>query len=454
MTTFTNLTGSEDIGANCYLISQGDTHLVLDVGMHPKKIGNAAKPKLELLASRPPQCAFISHAHLDHIGVLPVLQALFPSIEVNMTDATADIGGAMLHNSVNVMSSQRMFDGVSEYPFFTHGELERMELLWQRRPYELPFLTADGKVLATFYDAGHILGSCGLLLELQDGLRIFYTGDVQFENQSLIPGASFPTGGIDVLLMECTHGASPRDPSYSRQRELARFSRSIRDVLSHGGAVLIPVFALGKSQELLYELGRMRSAGKFPSVPIFFGGLGAKITHLYDRLADSTPRLLPGLRIFDNMDTCGLSNRGVPSVSPGNIYLASSGMMSPHTLSNSLAAQFLSQPHHAIFFVGYCDPDSPAARIKSSHPGAPIRLGPLPDVGQSFPRNCRIESFDFSGHATRDALVKYARKLSPRHIVLVHGDPAAREQMALLLRAALPHSQISVPGAEDSLLLG
>ena len=130
MTTFTNLTGAAEIGANCYLISSGGTHLVLDAGMHPKKIGNEAKPQLELLDTRIPQSIFITHAHLDHIGVLPVLQDLFPGAEVNMTDATAEIGGAMLHNSVNVMSAQRMFDGVAEYPFFTHGELERAEKQW------------------------------------------------------------------------------------------------------------------------------------------------------------------------------------------------------------------------------------------------------------------------------------------------------------------------------------
>ena len=453
MTTFTNLTGAAEIGANCYLISSGSTHLVLDAGMHPKKIGNEAKPQLELLDTRIPQSIFITHAHLDHIGVLPVLQDLFPGAEVNMTDATAEIGGAMLHNSVNVMSAQRMFDGVAEYPFFTHGELERAEKQWQRRAYEQSFLTANGEVLATLYDAGHILGSCGVLLEMRDGLRIFYTGDVQFDDQSLIPGASFPEEGVDVLIMECTHGATPRIKGYTRQRELARLGHCIREVLTPGGAVLIPVFALGKSQEILYELGRLREKGKIPSMPIFFGGLGAKVTQLYDRLSESTPRLHPGLRLFNEVEICGFSNRELPSVSPGNIYLISSGMMSPHTLSNTLAAQFLPQPHHAIMFVGYSDPDSPAARVKSAKQGEQVRLGHQPNVGQAYPRNCRVECFDFSGHASRDALISYARRLNPRHIVLVHGDFEARKQMSSLLCEAVPSARISTPMPAEELPL-
>ena len=453
MTTFTNLTGAAEIGANCYLISRGNTHLVLDVGMHPKRIGNEAKPQLGLLDTHAPQSVFITHAHLDHIGVLPVLQDLFPAAEVNMTEATAEVGGAMLHNSVNVMSAQRLFDGITEYPFFTHGELERAKNQWQKRAYEQPFLTAEGEALATFYDAGHILGSCGVLLEMRDGLRIFYTGDVQFEDQSLIPGASFPEDGVDVLIMECTHGATQRTEGYTRQRELARLGRCIREVLTSGGAVLIPVFALGKSQEILYELGRLRATGKIPSVPIYFGGLGAKVTHLYDRLADSTTRLHPGLRLFDEVETCGFQGRELPSVSPGNIYLVSSGMMSPHTSSNVLATQFLPQPHHAIMFVGYSDPDSPPARIKSAKPGEQIRLGPQPNVGQAYPRNCRVESFDFSGHASRDALISYARRLNPRHIVLVHGDPEARNQMSMMLGHAIPSTRISVPMPGEELTL-
>ncbi len=453
MTTFTNLTGAAEIGANCYLISRGSTHLILDAGMHPKKIGNEARPQLELLDTRPPQSIFITHAHIDHIGTLPVLQDLFPLAEVNMTNATAEVGGAMLHNSVNVMSSQRLFDGIVEYPFFTHGELERAENQWKRRAYEQPFITAGGEVLATLYDAGHILGSCGVLLELKDGLRLFYTGDVQFNDQSLIPGAAFPEEGVDVLIMECTHGATQQAGDYTRARELERLGCCIREVLTEGGAVLIPVFALGKSQELLYELGRLRKMGKIPAVPIYFGGLGAKVTHLYDRLADSTRRLHPGLRLFDEVEICGLPNHGAPSVSPGNIYFVSSGMMSPHTLSNALAAQILPQHHHAILFVGYSDPDSPAARIKSSKPGDQIRLGPLPDVGQAYPRNCRVECFDFSGHATRDALISYARRLNPRHIVLVHGDPEAQRQMSGILGETMPNTRISIPMPGEELVL-
>lgn len=449
MISFTNLSGAAEIGANSYLLSVDGTQIVLDAGVHPKKEGEASKPRWDLLTdTRAPEAVFVSHAHLDHIGALPVLQETYPQAEVIMTTGTAEIGKAMLHNSVNVMSAKRMFEGIVEYPFFTHGGLERACAQWVQRPYGKPFRVGyRGDVLATLYDAGHILGSCGVLLESQSGQTVFYTGDVQFEDQSIICGAAFPQEGVDILIMECTHGATPRSAEYTRERELLRFAKVIRETLAGGGAVLIPVFALGKSQELLYELGRFKEKGLIPDVPIYFGGLGAKITGVYDRLADDTPRRLPGMHLRDEVETVPIprsTDAGFP-LSPGNIYLVSSGMMSPHTLSNRLAAQALTHPENALLIVGYSDPDSPAGRVRATKPGELVRLGEQADHGQAYPLLCRMECFDFSGHAPRAALLEYAQRLAPRHIVLVHGDEAALADMRELLEQRLPSATITIP---------
>ena len=448
MITFTNLSLASEIGANSYLLDIDGTRLVLDAGVHPKKDGNASKPRMELIGEGGVDAIFITHAHLDHIGALPVYQDSWPRAEVIMTVGTSEVGKAMLHNSVNVMTSKRMFDGVAEYPFFTHGELERATLGWTARPYGEAFRVGFRRdVLAMLCDAGHILGSCGVLLETERGETLFYTGDVQFEDQTLIAGAQFPQEGVDILMMECTHGATERAADYTRRGELERFARAIRETLEGGGAVLIPVFALGKSQELLYELGRFREEGLIPHVPIYFGGLGAKVTQIYDKLAGSTPRRLPGMRLQEQVETASIpkSTDTYFPVSPGNIYLVSSGMMSPHTLSNRLAAQVLPREKDALLIVGYSDPDSPAGRIRQAHPGALVRLGENPDQGQAYPRLCRVECFDFSGHAPRQAMLDYAKKLSPRHIVLVHGDEEALLQMRELLRRELPDTEVTLP---------
>jgi len=447
MITFTNLTGAAEIGSNCYLLDLDGSRIVLDSGMHPKKEGNAAKPDFSLIGAADPDAIFITHSHLDHIGTLPVFQDEYPGAEVIMTEGTAEVGAAMLHNSVNVMTAKRLSDGIFEYPFFTHGELGHAAQAWVARPYNSPFRTGrNGGVLATLHDAGHILGSCGVMLESESGTTVFYTGDVQFEDQTLIPKADFPQKGVDILIMECTHGNTERAAGYTREKELRRLAKSIRETLEGSGAVLIPIFALGKSQELLYEIGRFKRQGLIPDVPVYFGGLSSKITLVYDRLSDSTPRLKPGYRLRENVETTPLPQQGKGKllVSPGNIYMVSSGMMSEHTLSNQLAAQVLPHPKDAILFVGYSDPESPAGRIKATPPGGLVRLSEK-GTGQAYPLRCRMELFDFSGHATRQAMAEYACKLAPRTIVLVHGDEDALHSMQATLSAALPGTRVIIP---------
>lgn len=454
MITFTNLSRSFEIGSNCYLVDIDGSRIVLDSGMHPKKEGFEATPDFSLIGAADPDCIFITHSHLDHIGTLPVMQDKYPAAEVIMTDGTALIGEAMLHNSVNVMTAKRTQEGIIDYPFFTHGELEAATRHWVTRPYNAPFRTGrNGEVLATLYDAGHILGSCGVLLEGGSGTTVFYTGDVQFENQTLIAGADFPEDGVDVLIIESTHGVTERPADYTREKELRRFADTIREVLENDGAVLIPVFALGKSQGLLCEIGRFKEQGLIPDVPVYFGGLSSKITALFDKLADSTPRLHPGYRLRESVEVHGLPKAGrEPLVaSAGNIYLVSSGMMSEHTVSHKLAEQIITHPKDAILFVGYSDPDSPAGKVKATDHGENVKL--REKGGQAYPLNCRVESFDFSGHATREALVDYAKRLNPKKVLVVHGDPAAAEWLQQAIAAELPEAEVLTPEPGKTLRL-
>lgn len=449
--TFTNLTRAVEIGANCYVLELGGKRVVLDSGMHPKLEGELALPNHTLVVDGSVDAIILSHAHQDHIGSLPVLQRRQPQAPVFMTEATRQLGDVMLHNSVNVMLKKRE-EGVPSYPLFGHREVDAVTRRWRAVPLRTRFdlegdrlgAQEEAPISVEFFDAGHILGSVGTLIRAQ-GRTIFYTGDVQFDDQTVMQAAQFPEGPIDVLIMETTRGDRAAPEGFTRAAEAERLAATIRKTFARGGGVLIPTFALGKTQEMLAMLDGFRRRGLLrEDCPIYIGGLGAKLTEVHDRLANQTPRRAPGIALMEEVAPFVMSgeNAAANPMKPRRVYALSSGMMTENTLSNSFARQVLSVPEHALVFIGYADPESRAGKIRSAAPGDLVQLAP------EFPPQpllCDVEKFNFSGHASRETLRAYANRLKPKRIVLVHGDIAAVEWFRAMLAADLPNTEVLTP---------
>lgn len=444
-----NLTRRTEIGSNSYWLRIGDKNLILDAGLHPKLEGLAATPDFSCVPEGKVDAIFITHAHQDHVGALPVLTRREPQARVFMTEQTARIADVMLHNSVNVMVRQREDDGIMEYPLFTHRGVDFCAHAWNSRPvgkrYNLLGDPSDNEneITFQFFDAGHILGSAGLLI-FYKGKRTFYTGDVNFENQTLMRGAGFPEEGVDVLIMETTRGDSPVPIGFSRANEEERLARGIRRAFEKGGSVTIPVFALGKTQELLAMLWKMRIRGLLAHVPIYIGGLSTKITGIYDAFANSSIRSHPELQLLQEMAPYVLSGNEINTINPRKkcIFALSSGMMTEHTLSNIFCKKVLGDENQSLFFVGYSDPESPAGRIRRAASGEQVQLE---KDGTAMTLRCHIEEFQFSAHATRETLRNYALLLKPAKIVLVHGDKPAIDWFQLALFKELPGTEIIIP---------
>jgi Cft2 family RNA processing exonuclease len=451
---FINLTGRTEIGANSYYLEIGRHRLLLDCGMHPKNTAEDALPHLKAIADRGIDAILISHAHQDHIGTLPVAMRRFPGARVFMTEATADIGNVLLHNSVNVMTRQREEIGDTSYPLFTHREADKASERWRWCPVRQRISIAGERapqprtlsgLTFEFFDAGHVLGSTGILLRAE-GQTVFYTGDVNFDDQTIMEAAIFPEEKIDVLIMECTRGDHAKPVGWTRSGEEGRLAKALEDAFARGACVLVPVFALGKTQEILAMLYKFRRESRklLGEFPIYIGGLSSKFTDIYDRRAHMTRRQLPRLQLMRDVAPFILNDdtvRDAP-LRGGRVYILSSGMMIPKTLSNVFARRLIENPQHSIFFVGYANPESPAGLLRDAGAGGEVALDP--DKPPQRIR-CNIEQFQFSAHATRETLIKYAKKLSPRKIVLVHGDPPAVEWMRATLSAELPDSEVIIP---------
>ena len=449
---FINLTRDTEIGANCYYLESGEHQVLLDSGMHPTAEGDGALPNLKALGDRLVDAILVSHAHQDHIGTLPIVMRHRPRARVFMTEATGDIGNTLLHNSVNVMTRQREELGTTLYPLFTHRETDRASERWQYCRLNQQISLAGERVSPNepgepftfeFIDAGHVLGSAGVLVRTE-GRTLFYTGDVNFDDQTIMRAAVFPHEHVDVLIMESTRGDSPAAPEWSRAGEERRLATAIEEAFARGGCVLVPVFALGKTQEFLGMLYKFRREKLLPEFPVYIGGLSSKMTEIYDRRANMTRRSLPRVQLMPEVEPFILSGPSISDapVRPGRVYALSSGMMTPKTLSNIFARRLVENPQHSVYFVGYADPESPAGLLRDAREGDEVALDPeLPPQRVRCARNV----FQFSAHANRESLVDYAKRLAPNKIVLVHGDKPAVEWMRATLATALPGSEIVVP---------
>ena len=189
----------------------------------------------------------------------------------------------------------------------------------------------------------------------------------------------------------------------------------------------------------------MRMRGRLArDCPIYIGGLGAKLTQVYDKLAHRTPRQRPELDLLNDVQPFVVNGRNVGEVRlrPGRIFALSSGMMIEKTLSNAVARQFLGHPENAIFFVGYADPASPGGRLRDAGTGGEISLGTDHPVEKV---RCQVETFNFSAHATRESIRAYVNRAKPKKLIFIHGEPESVEWLAAAAQADLPGTEVLSP---------
>jgi Cft2 family RNA processing exonuclease len=440
-----DLNADGGIGANSLYVQLGDFHLVIDSGLHPKKVGRVAAPNLRPLQGVKLDLILITHCHLDHIGSLPLLMRDQPNTPAIMTPPSHMLIERMLHNSANVMMREREEKGVADYPLFTHEEIDRVKARFYPLPFNSPkrFSGARDEIEFTFHPAGHIPGAAGVEIHHKHR-RIFFTGDVLFNVQRILAGARFPAGKFDTLITETTHGATAKDPAVTRSKEMIRLVETINATIQRGGSVLIPVFALGRAQEIMAILHDARKFNRLIDAPIFSSGLGMDISDYFDQIAKKT-----GLVHFTRTILKDLKVRKTPKdLQPGKeppvpgIYVVSSGMVVENTPSYVLASGLVGHARNSICFVGYCDPDTAGGELLRANHGDAILFDA---VNVKTKVRANVERFEFSGHAHREELVDFAVKTHARSIVLTHGDPPARAWFATELKAKMPHAKVIDP---------
>lgn len=447
MITFLPLGGANEIGASCYYVNIEGTGIILDCGTHPRKVGIDSLPMFDLLKDKNVDVALISHAHQDHIDALPYLVQKHPYLRIITTPQTRAIAEITLHNSVNILQEQ--LKDQTTIRAYTHEEIDLLiqSIEWRAYNEQFPIEgyrhSSTESIVASFHDAGHILGSSGILVE-HAGRSLFYSGDINIEQQALFPGAVLPRKKIDVLILESTQGATDTTQFPSRTEEQKRMAKAANAVLERGGSILFPVFALGKLQEMLTILWKQMEKGSLAKVNIFTGGVGRKINQVYDKNRYVVPYNNTELILEDIPQKDIYEMEQLDDVARSNsIVLAASGMMIENTLSFKLAKQWLLHTKNAIFTVGYMDPETPGYRIINAKKGDLIQLT---NSMEPQTARCDIERFRFSSHSTREGLLSIVEKLKPDTVILVHGDHNAINWMGYSILQRFP--KVKVHSAE------
>jgi Cft2 family RNA processing exonuclease len=447
----TNLNPADEIGASAWLVETEGHRLLLDAGVHPKREGRDSLPLYALADPDSVDAIAISHCHHDHVGSLPVALRHFPAAHVMMTELSYFLVERVLHNSVNVMKRKREEMSIPEYPLYHHDELDEIAPLFQgfRCNREIEWSAphrsraAHRSPTLEFRDAGHALGSAGVMVRSAHE-TLFYTGDVSLRDQTILRGASFEDVQADVLIMETTRGNRSIRPGFNRETEAHRLADAIQATLKRKGSVLIPTFALGRTQEILAQLALLMQEGSLRRQPIYIGGLGRVFTEIYDLQAHRTRRNHSNLNLTEALNLIVLERKEMDrmKLTGGRLFVLTAGMMSENTPAHDLATRFVGDERQSIFFVGYADPETPGGRLKAARPGDRFLFS---TTAGELERRCEVQDFDLTAHANRDELLDFVGQVSPRVVVLGHGEPDSRQWFEAQIRIRYPKTKVLQP---------
>jgi len=435
----TFLGAAQEVTGSCHLVRVGGKSVVLDFGMFQ---GHRAETqeKNQALPFTPDQAdaVILSHAHIDHSGRLPMLARYGFDRPVYATPATRDLCAIMLVDSAHIQEKDAEFLARRHrsfvQPLYGQADVARLMRRMTSIPYNTPFDPAPG-IRATFVEAGHILGSASVVLECTEGTvsrRLVFSGDIGRWGLPIIRDPD-PPHGADVVIMESTYGNRDHQSVAEMPNELARI---IRETAAKGGRVLIPAFAVGRTQELLYDLHRLSRANAIPPIPIVVDSpLAIAATSIFATNPDEYDRseeLIGEVNDLFDFQQLELSRDAADSKALNTrigpmVIIAASGMAESGRILHHLA-HGAPDPRNTILIVGFQAEHTLGRRIVERRPMLKI-------FGDEVPLRARVEVLNgYSAHADRGELVRWLSAVRGPNkptlpVYLVHGEPDAQNAL-------------------------
>jgi metallo-beta-lactamase family protein len=444
-----------------YLIEVNGKNLLLECGLFQGHRQESEElNKILPFDTRQVDAVVLSHSHLDHAGKLPSLCKTYDG-PIHCTPATRDLCRIMLLDSAHIQEQDAIF--VSKVrakknqppvvPLYTTPDAQKCVQQLVAHDYENPFQLVPG-VTVTFRDAGHILGSAQVILDVQDNgkkFRWLFTGDIGRGGDELLRDP-IPVENVDYLQIESTYAARVHEDRPDADDLVNKY---VGETLAQKGKIIIPAFSVGRTQQIVYVLHELTCAGKLPRVPIFVDSpLSVHATEIYikhpealrptinDTMCNSeNPFGMANLIYISSAeDSKRLNDRHEPM-----IIISASGMCEGgrirHHLKNNLG-----DAKNLVLFIGYCAEGTLGAMIVAGK-------NPVNIFGEPYNVRAKIISLDtYSGHADKNELKSYVEKLSGdiKKIVCIHGEETQCLAHAETLRAMKPKAEVIVPSYKQT----
>ncbi|MFC6862158.1 beta-CASP ribonuclease aCPSF1 [Halomicroarcula sp. GCM10025817] len=430
----TSLGCCREVGRAAFVISTPNTRILVDCGEKPG--ANGETPYLdvpEALGSGAStiDAVVLTHAHLDHAALVPLLYERGYDGPIYCTEPTRDLLGLLTLDYIDSANA----DGRTP-PYDSEMVREAIKHTITLEYGDVTDIAPDVKL--TLHNAGHVLGSSVVHFHVGEGLyNVAFSGDIHYSDTRLLDGAVNQFPRVETLVLESTYGG--RNDYQTDQNDSERkLKQVVRDTADRGGTVLVPTEAVGRAQEVMLVLAEAMREGEIPDLPIYLDGMVWEATAVHttypeflrddmaDRIfdADENPFLSDQFHAFDGDDA---ERESIAGGDPA-IVLAPSGMLTRGPVRSWLE-HVGPDPDSALTFLDYQAKGTPGRRIQNGQREAPARNGSRETVDLSL----RVETLDgFSGHADRQGLENFVNTMSPRpeKVLCVHGDESATQDLS------------------------
>jgi metallo-beta-lactamase family protein len=447
------LGGAGTVTGSKYLLENNGSRILIDCGLFQGykvfRLRNWAKlpvPPASISA------VVLTHAHLDHTGYLPLLVKAGFTGSAFCTEATAALARILLPDSGHLQEQDAEFANRQRFskhhpalPLYTEEDAERALPRLKPLSFDQP-LTLPGGAKLRFVRAGHILGAATAVVEWE-GRRIVFSGDIGRYADPLMPDPVTP-GKADYLVMESTYG----DRRHDQTDPETALGEIINATIHRGGTVIIPAFAVGRAQSLIYHIARLKQAGTLPAIlPVFLDSpMAISATDVFLHHG-SDHRLLPadikmldgGIQYVRNAQ----DSKDLTASPFAKVIISASGMATGGRVLHHLE-HYAPEPKNSIVFAGFQAGGTRGAAMVAG--AATIKM-----FGRQVPVRAQVHNLSMlSAHADRDELLRWARGFTsaPRRTFVVHGEPQAADALRLALKDELGW-EVQVPDHQDEVIL-